>query len=372
MASAQNNPKVAIIHDWIYGGGAEKVVEALHHIYPDAPIYTSYCTADWRARLDNKVVTGYLNKWPFTSLRKFLPVLRQHWFANLDLSEYDLVITCTGNGEAKFVKPKDDAKVICYCHTPVHFYWRKYDDYLKNPGFGKLNFLARIGLKLLVKPLRARDYDAAQKIDHFIANSNHIQADIKEFYGKDSTVIYPPINIDMYKNVNPKMLNKLSFIVWGRHVPDKRIDIAIKACNELGLPLKIMGTGPETENLKKIAGETIEFLGFVSDEELLSQAENASAFIFTSIEDFGISPVEAMSAGLPVIALKAGGALDYVDPGETGEFFAEQNVSSLMSILKDFDPKKYDPKVIKQSADKFSGQNFNKSWLAYVDKVKKR
>src|SRR3990167_8961662 len=173
MASAPNSPKVAIVHDWLYGGGAEKVVEQLHTLYPDSPIYTSYCTDEWRKRLDNKVVTGYLQNWPFSRLRKFLPLLRQWWFARLDLSDYDLIISSTGNGEAKFARGK---KHICYCHSPPHFYWRKYESYLRNPGFGAFDWLARIGLKLFVKPLRKRDYNAAQQVDAFIANSTHIQA----------------------------------------------------------------------------------------------------------------------------------------------------------------------------------------------------
>ena len=312
-----------------------------------------------------------MNKWPFTSLRKFLPLLRQWWFASLDLSDYDIVISSTGNGEAKFIKTKSGAIHICYCHSPVHFYYRKYNQYLKNPGFGKLNFLARLGLKTLVKPLKQRDYNAAQKVDYFIANSNHINDDIKEFYNRDSVTIQPLINTKLFKNAKPNKLNTLSFIMWGRHVPDKHMDIAIKACNELKLPLTIIGKGPITEELKKISGDTITFTGFIDDDQLVKEAEKASAFIFPSLEDFGIAPVEAMSAGLPVIAYKGGGALDYVTPGVTGEFFDEQTVESLVQALKDFDPKKYDQKTIRKTADQFSTENFNKKILAFVDKVQK-
>lgn len=371
MASAQNSPKVAIVHDWIYGGGAEKVVEAIHHIYPEAPIYTSYCTPEWRTRLDNKVITGYLNKWPFTKLRKFLPLLRQWWFAGLDLSEYDIVISSTGNGEAKFIKTRPDAIHICYCHSPVHFYWRKYNDYIKNPGFGKLNFLARIGLKFFVKPLRQRDYQASQKVDYFIANSTHIQNDIKEFYDRESQVIHPPINTNLFKSAQPKSLNKLSFIIWGRHVPDKRIDLAIKACNELNIPLTIVGKGPITEELKKIAGDSITFTGFIDDNELIKQAENASAFLFPSLEDFGIAPVEAMSTGLPVIAYRGGGALDFISPGVTGEFFDEQSVNSLKDAISNFEPTNYKPDEIKNRANEFSTEKFNSELIAFVDKSQK-
>src|SRR5205085_2907269 len=155
----------------------------LHKMFPDAPIYTSYCTEEWRQKLDGKVVTGYLQRWPFSRLRKFLPVLRIWWFGHLDLSGYDLVISSTGNGEAKGIKAPKAATHICYCHAPVHFYWRHHDQYMKNSGFG---VLGSIGLKLLNKPLRRWDFKAAQRPDFFISNSTHTQNDVKEFYGRDS------------------------------------------------------------------------------------------------------------------------------------------------------------------------------------------
>ncbi len=154
---AQNsldNKKIAIVHDWLVGGGAEKVVQAMHELFPDAPIYTSYCSDEWREKLDGKVVTGYLQKWPFSKLRKFLPVLRIWWFEHLDLTDFDIVLSSSGNGEAKGVKRLNPmATHICYCHSPTHFYWDKYDEYLKSPGFGMFNPLARLGLKVLVGPL---------------------------------------------------------------------------------------------------------------------------------------------------------------------------------------------------------------------------
>lgn len=366
----EQSPHVAIVHDWLYGGGAEKVVEQLHALYPEAPIYTSYCSDEWRERLDNKVVTGYLQKWPFSRLRKFLPLPRQWWFANLDLSEFDLIISSTGNGEAKFARAQGDAKHICYCHTPPHFYWRKYEQYLKNPGFGSFDWLARLGLKLLVKPLRKRDYKAAQKIDHFIANSTHIQGDIEKFYGRNSVVIHPPVNIESFSKIkhdNPP--KDATFIYWGRHVPDKRIDIAIAACNELRLPLLVIGEGVETESLKNMSGSTISFTGRVSDEKLIEFASSAKAFIFPSEEDFGIAPVEALAGSLPVIAYKAGGALDYVIDGETGIFFDQQNADSLMKVLADFDTNKFNRSKMQSTASLFSIENFHTKMKNFIASV---
>ena len=358
MKNAQSQ-KIAIVHDWLYGGGAEKVVEQLHKIYPEAPIYTSYCTDEWRKKLNNQVVTGYLQRWPFSRLRKFLPLFRQWWFARIDLQEYDIVIASSGNGEAKFVKPRKNSTFICYCHTPPHFYWRKYSQYLKNPGFGSFDWLAKLGLKFLIKPLRKRDYTAAQNPDYFYANSNHIAKDIKKFYSRNAEVIHPPIDNKRFNKIQPD-LNLNKFIIWGRHVPDKRIDIAIKACNELELSLTIIGSGVETKNLKKLAGPTIEFTDRINDEEMDEKISNASAFIFTSEEDFGISPVEAMAAGLPVIAYKAGGALDYVSESITGTYFNEQTPESLIKVLKKFKAKDYNSKKIKNHVQKFSEDNFQK------------
>ena len=363
-------PRIAIVHDWLYGGGAELVVEELHKMYPSAPIYTSYCSDEWRRRLDGKVVTGYLQQWPFAQLRKFLPILRQQWFKHLDFSEFDIVISSTGNGEAKFVRVKKPAVHICYCHTPTHFYWRKYTDYLKNPGF-RPRWLARLGLRTLVNPLRKLDYKAAQGVDYFIANSSHIQKDIKRFYNKESVVIHPPVNVDSFRR-GSKPTKRHDYITWGRHVPDKRFDIIIKACNKLQVPLTVIGSGPETTNLKKIAGPTITFLGRLNDQELVNQAQSARAFLFASEDDFGIAPVEALAAGTPVVAYKAGGAVDYIEEGLTGVFFSEQTVASLVKALQHFSSSSFNEKKIQAVAAKFSNQVFVTKIKALVDQVRPR
>jgi glycosyltransferase involved in cell wall biosynthesis len=358
---------VALVTDWIYGGGSELVVEAFHEIFPEAPIYTSYCSDEWRKRLDNKVVTGYLQKAPFRQLRKFLPLLRQWWFTRLDLSKYDLVISITGNGEAKFVRAK---KHISYCHTPVHYYWRHYEQYLKNPGV-KPAWLARLGLRLLVRPLRKRDYQAAQKVDVFIANSSHIKNDIKLYYDRESTVVFPPVDVEKFDKPFVKALDKstLSFVTHGRVVPAKRIDILIKACNQLRIPLTIIGKGPDLARLRTLSGPTINFGGFVTDEALASELQKHSAFLFASYEDFGIAPIEAMAAGLPVVAYRGGGALDYVVPGETGEFFDQQTVESLIERLRVFDPDIYNRKDLNKKSREFTIENFNKSITGLLHKV---
>ena len=370
-----NDLKVAIVHDWLYGGGAERVVQALHELYPQAPIYTSYATKEWQQKLNNQVVTGYLNKWPFTKLRKFLPVLRMWWFRSLDLSDYDLIISSSGNGEAKHIRLNNEkwqmknGKLnrqvhINYCHTPVHFYWRNYQQYLDKPGFGMFDPVARLGLKLLVKPLRKADYKAAQKVDYFIANSTHIQRDIKKFYGRESSVVFPPIDTARFldsKNDKPQIKNDKYFVTVSRLVNYKRFDIIVDACTKLNLPLTVVGRGPALANLQKRAGPTISFDTNASDEDVANYMQSAQAFLFAAFEDFGVTPVEAMAAGTPVIAYKAGGALDYVIPGKTGEFFAQQTAESLASTLQSFNATKYNHDDIKKHANKFSTKKFQKN-----------
>lgn len=368
VQSKLKNLKVAIVHDWLVGGGAEKVVEGFHQIFPDAPIYTSFCSDEWHEKLDNKVVTGWLQNWPFSKLRKFLPIFRIWWFEHLDLRGFDLVISSSGNGEAKSVKRlKPGAIHVCYCHSPAHFYWDKYEEYLKKPGFGIFDPLARLGLKILVKPLRRYDIKAAQRPHYFIANSTHIQQKIKQYYRRDSIVINPPVDIERFNNKKTKTSN--GFVTIGRLKPYKKTDLIIKACNKLKVPLKVLGDGPEYKKLKKLAGSTVELLGKASDQEVEQALAESSCFIFAACEDFGIVPVEAMAAGIPVIAYKAGGALDYVVPGKTGMFFESQTVDSLAKVIKNFDAKRFKQSDLVAKVQEFSQQNFIKKLTNFIEKV---
>lgn len=366
-------PKIAIVHDWLYGGGAEKVVESIHKIYPDAPIYTSYCSDEWRQRLNNKVITGYLQKWPFSSLRRFLPVLRQRWFSNLDLSQYDIIISSSGNGEAKFItKSRPEQLHICYCHTPTHFYWRHYEQYIKLPSI-RPRWLARAGLKTLLKPLRKKDYQAAQNVDFFFANSTAIKHDIKQFYNRDSQVIFPPVNTIQFSKLADQNILKIpkkpKCIIWGRVVPLKRIDLAIEACNQLGWELNIMGDGPDIDRLRGMAGETVSFLGFVDDKDREKYIKQADLFIFCSHEDFGVAPVEALAAGLPVVAYGKGGALDYINEGKNGWLFNNQTPDSLVDTLKSLPGKSINLETTSRSANGFSEEVFIKEIQTAINKL---
>lgn len=359
--------RVAIVHDWLIGGGAERVVQELHHMYPDAPIYTSYASEEWMRRLDGKVVTGFLQHWPFGPLRKFVGVLRIWWFTHLDFSEYDLVISSSGNGEAKGVRVPEGVTHISYIHTPTHFYWRHYEQYLRHPGFGIFNPLARLGLRILVGPLRAWDLKASRRPDYLIANSTHIQADIKKYYGRESTVIHPPVDVKRFKAT--KSIGQLDFLTVGRQTPAKRTDLIVEACTKLSLPLIVVGQGPEHEHLKKIAGPTITFTPPTSDEEVARYMSFARGFIFASFDDFGITPIEALAAGTPVIAYKAGGALDYIDEGKTGAFFENPTVDSLMRALQRFHPDAYDHRTLRSKAEEFTPETFRKNMHHFVKSV---
>jgi glycosyltransferase involved in cell wall biosynthesis len=361
--------KIAIVHDWLYGGGAEKVVEELHTIYPDAPIYTAFATQEWRQKLDGKVVTGILGKWPLSKLYKFTPLFQQWWFKGLNLSDYDVVISSCGNGAARFAQVKKPALHIAYTHTPTHYYWRKYDEYLKDPSF-RPKWLVRLGLKILVGYLRKQDFEAAQKIDYFIANSEHIASDILSYYQKESVVIHPPVDTAKFALTSTEQHDEKRFVMWGRHVPYKRFDIAVEACNRLGAKLVMMGSGPATEQLKALAGPTVKLIGWTTPEQMQEIASSSSAFIAPMEEDFGIAPVEAMSAGLPVIAYKAGGAIDYVVDGKTGMFFNEQSVESLVEALEKFDASRFDSKCISDFAkDNFDKLVFRKKIQTYISNL---
>lgn len=355
----ESGPRVAIVHDWLVGGGAERVIEQLHKLYPEAPIYTSYCSPEWRAKLDGKVVTGYLQHWPFSAIRRLAVIssfLRIRWFNSIDFSGYDVVISSKGNGEANDITVPTGTKHICYCHAPTHYYWRSYQKYLRNPGFGPLNFAAKFALRFLVGPFRKRDFQAAQKPDAFIANSSFIADEIKQYYGREAVVINPPLDVARFKH--DFTAPRRGFVTVSRQVLYKHNDILIEACNQLRLPLKVIGRGPEHKRLVALAGPTIEFLESVNDQEILAHLAGAEAFLSASFEDFGIAPLEGIAAGTPVIAYGKGGVQDYVVPGKTGQFFDEQTVESLVEVLKSFDASKFNPREVAQFAEQFSEENF--------------
>ena len=362
----KTNLRVAIVHDWLVGGGAELVVEQLHEMFPDAPIYTSYATRKWRDRLDGKVRTGWLQ--PLGFIRKFIPVLRIIWFTHLKLEGYDLVISSSG-AEAKGVKVPEGTLHVNYCHAPTHYYWSRHDQYMKQPGFGPFDWLARIGLRLLVAPLRRWDYKAAQRPDYMIANSTHIKEEIKKYYGRDSVVIHPPAYMERFQKPENAKRQRKGFLISGRQTPYKRFDLAVEACTKLGLPLTVIGDGPDHKRLRNMAGKTVTFLGFAKDQVVEEEMASADALIFPNLDDSGITLLEGLASGTPVIAYKAGGALDYIHPGKNGEFFDEPTPDSLAAALQAFRPDRYSHPAIAVNARRFSAEHFRQRMSTYLKKV---
>lgn len=371
--------KVALVCDWLTEiGGAERVLKSLSDIFPEAPIYTSQYRPkriDWFN--DRQVKTGWLNFLPH-KLRKFIGPLRQIFFNGLDLSDYDVVISVTG-AEAKAVNT-GNAVHICYCHVPTQYYWQMYDDYIENPGVGWLNPLARLGLKILVKPLRRADFLAAQKPDQFVAITKYSANLIKQYYGRETKIINPPVSVENfsyellksgYKAVEKSVKNSgetFRFINFSRQVNWKRLDLAIEACKVTGDELVLIGDGDERKRLEELAKgyKNIKFLPQMKQSELKKHLAKADGYIFPSLEPFGIAPIEAMAAGCPVIAYGEGGALDYIKTGENGLLFKEQSCEELVNTIGEFKTKKFEAEKVAKSVEKFKNERFVKEVLALV------
>lgn len=369
--------KVALVCDWLTGvGGAEKVILAVHRMFPEAPIYTSQYRPkkiDWFD--DATVKTGWLNYFP-AWMKKFIPFLRQFYFSRLDLSGFDLVISITG-AEAKAVKTGEQTVHISYMHAPTQYYWTLYDQYVANPGFGLLNPLVRFFFKLLVGPLRRADYRSAQNPDVVIANSSYVRAEIEKHYGRQSEVIWPNVDVEKIQQiVHDKGLagkKRQGYIIYGRQVSWKRMDIAVQACVRLGRELLVVGYGPENKRLRQLAvgSDSVKFLPkYNGIEEIVERITGTQAFLFPAIEPFGIVSVEALASGTPVIGLKKGGAIDIIEDGVNGVFFEEQTAESLVEAIERFEKMSLDEKTIRQSAEKFAEAEFVEHFSEVVERVR--
>ena len=349
-------PKIAIVVDWLTNmGGAEQMTLELHKLFPKAPVFTSVYNADKMPEYKSiDVRTTYLQK----RLPKFLrykhtlwPVGRAFAFRKLDLSEFDIILSVS-TAESKAVRKTRPGQVhIAYINTPIRYYWSHYEEFKKEFRFGVLTPFIRPVIPPFVSWMRKLDLASVKDIDVFIANSSVIQERIKKYYKKPSTVIHPPVDVDRF--TPPPKGERKGYVIWGRHVPFKRFDLAIEACNKLGIELTVIGSGPDTARLKKLAGSTIHFTGRVSDKELVSYAQSAKGFLFPNEEDFGIAAAEALAAGTPVIAYAKGGSLDIVQDGETGVLFKHQTVESLVAAIQKAETIKFLPATLHRKAKRF-------------------
>jgi glycosyltransferase involved in cell wall biosynthesis len=349
--------KLALVHDWLNQiGGAEDVLATLLEQYPNHPIFTSIYAPDIMPDFyrDWDIRPMWMDKLPAIHHhhQPYLPLYPIAW-QNLDLSDYDVILSNKSGFCHGLQFDQNNSIHICYCLAPTRYVWQL-DAYIKREGFGKI---VEMGLCPLVTMLKNWDYAAAQKVTHFIAISTEIQERIKSYYDRDSVIIFPPVETERFQPVPASEVEDY-FLVVSRLIPYKRIDLAVQAATRLNLPLKVGGKGRDMERLQEMAGPTVEFLGYVPDEELPQLMAKAKAFIFPGLEDFGITPVQAEAAGRPVIAYKGGGALDTVVASVTGEFFEEQTIDSLAAVMANFDANNYDSAAIRTHALKFDTNIF--------------
>lgn len=370
----QNKMKIALVHDYLNEfGGAERVLLALSEIFPEAPIYTAFYKKDSQAykRLKNKkIITSWVQNIPFFSkylhspLRFLAPVI----WGSFDFSDYDLVISSASwyitKGFGTRGTNKQKPVEICYCHTPPRWLYG-----FKTSIELQKYWPVRIYAKIVGKFMKKYDYKMAQRVNYFIANSKNVAQRIKNFYRRDSTVIYPPVEIEQI----PRVKKENFYLIVSRIVGGKGIDLAVKAAIKLGINLKVVGSPAgyytEYKNLQKISKNKVEFLGYVDDKEIARLYAQAKAFLVLSMdEDFGITPVEAMLAGTPVIAFRGGGYIESVVENKTGIFFNEPTTESLSEAIRKFERMKFNPEDCKQQANKFNKNRFKKKILNFVDK----
>ncbi len=364
--------RIALVHDWLNGmRGGEKVLEALCELYPDAEIFTLLLEPEKissRIR-EMRIHTSFLQRIPFARryYRYYLPLFPRA-IESLDLGGFDLVIS-TSHAVAKGCRPPPNAISICYCFTPMRYLWFLYREYF-GTGLAK---------NLLLKPffsyLRRWDLASCARVDRFMAISKTVAGRIAEVYNREAEVIYPPVDTDFF---TPGDASGDYFLIVSALVPYKKIDRAIEAFNHLGLPLKVVGSGPEYGRLRKRAGKNIAFLGWLGRRELRELYRNCRALIFPGLEDFGITPLEAQSCGRPVIGFGSGGLTETTIPwpgspqgSPTGVFFAESEAKSLEEALRIFLKREadFDPRAIREHALAFGREIFKENFRAAVEET---
>lgn len=356
--------RVAIVHDYMNQyGGAERVLEALHDLYPEAPVYTSL--------YDPEAMPEPYQRWDIrTSFMQRLPGWRTHFrryfllypsaFEQFDLGAYDLVLS-SSSAFAKGVIPRPGATHVCYCHTPMRFAWRT-GDYIERE---RIRGLQGALLPFALTYVRLWDVATANRVDCFVANSHEVAGRIARYYGREAEVVPPPVELPPY---DPQPAGDF-YLAGGRLIPYKRIELIVEAFTRLRLPLKIFGDGRDRRRLEGLAGPTVEFLGWVDEETRRELFAQCRGFIFPGEEDFGITPLEAMAAGRPVIAYGAGGALETVIDGVTGRFFHEQSAAALAAAVATSRADRYDQLTIRRHAESYDRAIFLERMQSVIDEA---
>lgn len=344
--------KLAIVHDGLatFGGrgGAEWVLTVLKQMFPDAPIYTTVYHPDRMPEYFQHydIRTSFIQRLPFgkTKYKAYLPLMPTA-VEQFDLSGYDVVLSCS-HAVAKGVITAPGTRHICYCYTPLRYAWDMYHEYLETSWQSRL---ARLLIPPLLTYMRIWDTLSSRRVDTFIAISQYVAQRIWKYYRRESIVIYPPVDTALFHRVDRL---EPYFLVVSRLEPYKRIDLAVRAFNRLGLPLVIIGDGSERTRLQQMTQPNITFLGRQPDEVVREHLATCQALIFPGEEDFGITPVEAQASGRPVIAYRGGGALETVTE-QTGRFFYPKTVDALAEAVNTFDAGQFDPVAIQRHARQF-------------------
>jgi glycosyltransferase involved in cell wall biosynthesis len=354
--------RVALVHEPLFGmGGSERVLLTLHTMFPQAPVYTAIFNPK---RLDKAFGSidmrlSFMQRLPFIHRyhRAYLPIY-PFAYERMDLRAYDLVISSSWSF-AKSVVTRPETLHICYCYNSMRTAWQ-FEDSAEQE---KLGWLPRAVLRWYVPFLRNWDYATAARVDYFIADSPAVAARIAKYYRREAVYIPPPVETERFFVADH---HDDYFLVVSRLVPYKRIDLAIQAFTQLGLPLRIIGSGREEKRLRRMAGKNVQFLGHLRDDEVRSQMAHCRALIFPGEEDFGITPVEAQASGRPVIAFGAGGARATVIEGVTGIFFSQQTPESLAAAVRGFQDERFDPQVIRRHAETFGTEHFVRRMEAFI------
>jgi len=354
--------RVAIVHDWLNGmRGGEKVLEAVLEIFPGSTIFTLH--------LDREKISPFLQQQDIrpSALRR-MPLVKSKYRYYLPLfpsmirkfkfDDFDMVLSLS-HCAAKGVNVPAHIPHICYCFTPMRYAWHLYEDYF---GSGRIK---KALVNLVMKRMRRWDRATAAGVDYFIAISRHVAERISQCYGRGSEIIYPPVDTQYFRPENTRQAEDFYLIVSAL-VPYKRVDIAVQAFNMLKLPLKIVGAGTEYRKLKSMADKNISFHGWIPSGEIRDLYQRCRAFIFPGEEDFGLTPVEAIACGRPVIAYRKGGVLETVTDNATGIFFDEQTPDSLAQAVRRLRKQQFDPKILRQESLRFSRDRFKAGFKDYV------